>query len=68
MDVLILYTVYERAIACICCFGLFKPGFCVVGLILVQMIQPGVAYAVKNSDTEEEESFSTVDALLDLVR
>ncbi len=32
------------------------------------MIKPGVAYTVDNTETEEEEKFSTVDALLDLVR
>ncbi|XP_042343707.1 excitatory amino acid transporter 3-like [Plectropomus leopardus] len=38
------------------------------GVILAQCIKPGVAYAVKTEDTQEEEAFSTVDALLDLVR
>ncbi|XP_059203599.1 excitatory amino acid transporter 3-like [Centropristis striata] len=38
------------------------------GLILVKLIQPGEAYAVKSHDAEDEESFSTVDALMDLVR
>lgn len=32
------------------------------------MIKPGIAYAVKKGEAEDEESFSTVDALLDLVR
>ncbi|XP_071359949.1 excitatory amino acid transporter 3-like [Trachinotus anak] len=40
----------------------------IIGLILVMIIQPGVAYAVKTDESEDEESFSTVDALLDLVR
>uniref|UniRef100_A0A3B4UF49 Amino acid transporter n=1 Tax=Seriola dumerili TaxID=41447 RepID=A0A3B4UF49_SERDU len=40
----------------------------ITGLILVMIIQPGIAYAVKSDETEDEESFSTVDALLDLVR
>ncbi|XP_056245685.1 excitatory amino acid transporter 3-like [Seriola aureovittata] len=40
----------------------------IIGLILVMIIQPGIAYAVKSDDSEDEESFSTVDALLDLVR
>ncbi|XP_070683706.1 excitatory amino acid transporter 3-like [Pempheris klunzingeri] len=38
-----------------------------IGLVLVLMIKPGVAYAVRKDD-QEDESFSTVDALLDLVR
>ncbi|XP_051240539.1 excitatory amino acid transporter 3-like [Dicentrarchus labrax] len=38
------------------------------GLILVLLIKPGIAYAVKKDDDEYEEAFSTVDALLDLVR
>ncbi|XP_029355681.1 excitatory amino acid transporter 3-like [Echeneis naucrates] len=40
----------------------------IVGLILVLMIQPGVAYAVDSGEPEDDEAFSTVDALLDLVR
>uniref|UniRef100_A0A3B4UFS1 Amino acid transporter n=1 Tax=Seriola dumerili TaxID=41447 RepID=A0A3B4UFS1_SERDU len=40
----------------------------ITSLILVMIIQPGIAYAVKSDETEDEESFSTVDALLDLVR
>ncbi|KAG7220258.1 hypothetical protein INR49_018314 [Caranx melampygus] len=40
----------------------------ITSLILVMIIQPGVAYAVKSDDTDDEESFSTVDALMDLVR
>ncbi|XP_067440403.1 excitatory amino acid transporter 3-like [Thunnus thynnus] len=39
-----------------------------IGLILVLSVQPGIAYAVKKGETEDEESFSTLDALLDLVR
>ncbi|XP_054459806.1 excitatory amino acid transporter 3-like [Anoplopoma fimbria] len=38
------------------------------GLILVLVIKPGVAYAERKEDNEDEESFSTVDALFDLVR
>ncbi len=47
---------------------MFNPGLCVVGLVLVLLIKPGVAYAVRKDEAEDEESFSTVDALLDLVR
>lgn len=46
----------------------FTPGFCVVGLILVLSIKPGIGYAAEKGETEDEEAFSTVDALLDLVR
>ncbi|XP_040004133.1 excitatory amino acid transporter 3-like isoform X2 [Xiphias gladius] len=40
----------------------------ITGLILVLTIKPGVAYAAEKGETEDEESFSTVDALLDLLR
>ncbi|KAM7419794.1 hypothetical protein PAMA_016745 [Pampus argenteus] len=40
----------------------------ITGLILAQWFKPGIAYAVKNDDREDDEPFSTVDALLDLVR
>ncbi|KAM7423885.1 hypothetical protein PAMA_000313 [Pampus argenteus] len=40
----------------------------ITGMILVLLIKPGVAYTADKSDTDEEEKFSTVDALLDLVR
>ncbi|XP_051261366.1 excitatory amino acid transporter 3-like [Dicentrarchus labrax] len=39
-----------------------------IGLILVLLMKPGAAYSIGKSEAEEEESFSTVDALLDLVR
>lgn len=45
-----------------------NPGLCAVGLILVLLIKPGVAYTAGKSDSDDEEKFSTVDALLDLVR
>ncbi|XP_035515427.1 excitatory amino acid transporter 3-like [Morone saxatilis] len=38
------------------------------GLILVLLIKPGIAYAVKKDDDEYEQAFSTIDALLDLIR
>lgn len=45
-----------------------NPGLCAVGMILVLLVKPGAALTASKSDTEEEEQFSTVDALLDLVR
>ncbi|GAA6223527.1 excitatory amino acid transporter 3-like [Lates japonicus] len=39
-----------------------------IGLILVLIIKPGIAYGVKDDESEVEEAFSTVDALLDLAR
>ncbi|XP_044202255.1 excitatory amino acid transporter 3-like [Thunnus albacares] len=39
-----------------------------IGMILVLLVKPGAALTASKSDTEEEEQFSTVDALLDLVR
>ncbi|XP_037542630.1 excitatory amino acid transporter 3-like [Nematolebias whitei] len=39
-----------------------------IGMILVFLIKPGVAYAITSEDDNEEESFSTVDTLMDLVR
>ncbi|XP_018530803.1 excitatory amino acid transporter 3 isoform X1 [Lates calcarifer] len=39
-----------------------------IGLILVLIIKPGIAYGSKNDESEVEEAFSTVDALLDLAR
>ncbi|CAK6969869.1 excitatory amino acid transporter 3-like [Scomber scombrus] len=39
-----------------------------IGLVLVLMIKPGIGYAAEKGETEDEEAFSTVDALLDLVR
>ncbi|KAK1877065.1 Excitatory amino acid transporter 3 [Dissostichus eleginoides] len=38
-----------------------------IGLFLVLTVQPGAAYSVEKEDTEQE-AFSTIDALLDLVR
>lgn len=40
---------------------------CVVGMILVVIFKPGVDY-VEDEEPEGEEDFSTVDALLDLLR
>ncbi|XP_053173244.1 excitatory amino acid transporter 3-like [Scomber japonicus] len=41
---------------------------CTIGMILVVIVKPGVAYSSEQIDTDEDENFSTVDALLDLVR
>ena len=45
-----------------------NPGLYAVGMILVVIVKPGVAYSSEQIDTDEDENFSTVDALLDLVR
>lgn len=45
-----------------------NPGLYAVGMILVVIVKPGVAYSADKSDSDEDENFSTVDALLDLVR
>ncbi|XP_037831985.1 excitatory amino acid transporter 3 isoform X2 [Kryptolebias marmoratus] len=39
-----------------------------IGMILVLVIQPGVTYAVTSDDDDDKEDFSTIDALMDLVR
>ncbi|XP_038563482.1 excitatory amino acid transporter 3-like isoform X2 [Micropterus salmoides] len=38
------------------------------GLLLVMLINPGVAKAVEKDETDDEESFDTLSSLLDLVR
>lgn len=43
-------------------------GLFVVGLLLVMLINPGVAKAVEKDETDDEESFDTLSSLLDLVR
>lgn len=62
-------TVYERAPAFILfSLVLFNPGLCLAGIMLVLAVKPGVGYAVKEGEVEDEESFSTAIVLLDLVR
>ncbi|XP_054482026.1 excitatory amino acid transporter 3-like [Anoplopoma fimbria] len=39
-----------------------------IGLVLVLLIKPGAAYTVDRDETAEDEEFSTIDALFDLVR
>ncbi|KAK5855825.1 hypothetical protein PBY51_007466 [Eleginops maclovinus] len=39
----------------------------IIGLVLVLSVRPGAAYTVEKEETEDE-NFSTIDALLDLVR
>ncbi|XP_035528620.1 excitatory amino acid transporter 3-like [Morone saxatilis] len=39
-----------------------------IGLILVLLMKPGAAYTISKSKAEDAKSFTTVDALLDLVR
>lgn len=49
----------------------FTPGLCVAGLVLVICIKPGVGRddgKVATDDGDDDEAFSTVDALLDLIR
>lgn len=48
---------------------MFNPGLCVVGLILVLLIKPGVGHTpVKVETDDDDETLSTVNALLDLIR
>lgn len=49
-------------------FAMFSPRLFLTGLILVLTIKPGAGYAVFESESVDEESFSTIDALLDLIR
>ncbi|XP_054460656.1 excitatory amino acid transporter 3-like [Anoplopoma fimbria] len=39
-----------------------------LGLLLVLLVKPGVSHNAAETDEEDEETFSTVDALLDLIR